>query len=816
MASGDPDIVRLYLNRLVGSLAPSDRESPHVHTLVNDLTTHITRPFSAVSAKPLPQILDQYHRLFLQQNRADDWREFQGIVDAFMHPSLPDSFTRNLIHLSRLCPSESSPDSDKFPHMAFKPVPPGRVLSPFSSSPHQRVLPSNSTMPELIDPYYKTLDEQALLASLRHTLAGQDTNLLRFLRDFGSIEIPDLVNTSYTQLLTDILEPALLGKSLHVFLDSCRGSINSPITTAFLTYLQRYLVFYADTIEGIFRTAPKTLLALLDSLEDQTHNLRFLGHLKSRLAELDGFEFLLEVYRFSQFGDIRIEQLARNLFDDVSTPYYQYLQHWIVRGELIDESDEFFVSFDKKENHINDIIKYDPKKLPVFLKVDDEIFTKMFQIGKTLVFLEKYCKELDWVNEFALRYFQFISATQGGLMSMSANKLQVMIDRQYEEVLEYFTQVVHSKYLFYSHLLVIKRVMLMESSDFVNAVTAKGAQMFSELASSLTSARLSELLIDSIDLSSIKCLSPKYQKRIDARILDLSHGTIGWDVFTLAYSAPEPPLEALLNYQDQNTQYLRLFNFLWGLKHYQFLLREHFLLFQEFHKQHLRHIKMKLKASQGATSEWSDRRLKWLTRSLRIICLIRHRFAMLIDAILNFVSFDLVENSFNEHVVRKLFQTCTSKAHVLKKDQSLLLTGLQTSTFAHQNTNSLTIDDLTATHIAYLKSVSDCKLLREDACGRHSGKSFVHQIFELLELTYAFLRSSEEFGTALSNYVSILRLKSESFNFDEDWDDLHHRLNSVETYIQKDVYVDKFQPWLKAFTHDMRAEVDLKEFSKMM
>ncbi|KAM9887249.1 hypothetical protein OXX79_013790, partial [Metschnikowia pulcherrima] len=103
-----------------------------------------------------------------------------------------------------------------------------------------------------------------------------------------------------------------------------------------------------------------------------------------------------------------------------------------------------------------------------------------------------------------------------------------------------------------------------------------------------------------------------------------------------------------------------------------------------------------------------------------------------------------------------------------------------------------------------------------DALGRHSGKSFVQQIFELLELAYEFLHTSEEFGTSLSTYVNILRLKTESYDFDEDWDELHRRLNSVKKYIQTDIYAEKLQPWLKAFTQDMRAEVDLREFSRMI
>ncbi|GEQ72126.1 hypothetical protein JCM33374_g5812 [Metschnikowia sp. JCM 33374] len=835
MSSCDPELVRVYLNRLVISLAPADFRSDRVQSLVNDLTIHITRPLSVAPLRSLSRVLEDYRNLFLSRNRADDWRSFQTIIDALTQANSPEDLARHLVYLSRLAPSEppTNGDHNRLPQSTFET---GRGMSSFTSSSHNPLLDTNAAMSELIKPYYSTLDEQSLLASLRHTLVGQDTQVLIFQKDLQSIEIPVSVNTSYTRLLTEILEPALLCKSLRLFLDTVRATRNSPIKTAFLSFVENYLVNYANFIESTFRSGPKSLIDLLDSLDTQTHNLRFLAHLKTRLANLNGFEFLLEVFKLSQFGDSRISEFSTKLFNEISAPYYEYLEHWIIKGELVDENEDFFVSFDINANHINDIIIYNAKKLPTFLKLDDEAFFKMFQLGKTLVFLEKYCKELDWVNDFSQRYFQFIFTSHQGLHSMSSNSIQVLIDRQYDEVIKYFMLVVQSKYSLFSHLLSMKRVMLMESSDFIDAIQSKGAEMFGESALSLTSARLSELLMDSIGSSSLKSLPLNYQRRVDARILDLSHGTIGWDVFTLAYSVPEPPLEALLNYKDQSTQYLRLFNFLWGLRHFQFLLRENFLQFQDYHKNDIRLIKMTFKNSSGPETKLYEKRIKWLTRALRIVCLVRHRMSMLIDAILNFVSFDLIEDSFNVHIVRKIFKRYTSKVPELKKgafgdaarlsildssflqerNEQLLLTGLRSSTPIYQNTTDLTIDDLTETHKAYLQSVSDCKLLREDARGRHSAKSFVHQIFELLELAYEFLRSSEEFGTTLSNYVNVLRLKSESFDFEEDWDDLHHRLNSVKTYIQTNIYTNKFQPWLKTFAYDMRAEVDLKELSKMI
>lgn len=67
---------------------------------------------------------------------------------------------------------------------------------------------------------------------------------------------------------------------------------------------------------------------------------------------------------------------------------------------------------------------------------------------------------------------------------------------------------------------------------------------------------------------------------IDARVLELGHGSVGWDVFTLDYLAAKP-LSTVLSFHHNGgrKEYLRIFNFLWRIKK-----NDHF-----FQEQWLRH-----------------------------------------------------------------------------------------------------------------------------------------------------------------------------------------------------------------------------------
>lgn len=57
---------------------------------------------------------------------------------------------------------------------------------------------------------------------------------------------------------------------------------------------------------------------------------------------------------------------------------------------------------------------------------------------------------------------------------------------------------------------------------------------------------------------------PDVLRRLDARMLEYTHGEIGWDVFTLEYKV-DAPIDTVLDAETM-VRYLRVFGHLWKMK----------------------------------------------------------------------------------------------------------------------------------------------------------------------------------------------------------------------------------------------------------
>jgi gamma-tubulin complex component 3 len=83
-------------------------------------------------------------------------------------------------------------------------------------------------------------------------------------------------------------------------------------------------------------------------------------------------------------------------------------------------------------------------------------------------------------------------------------------------------------------------------------------------ANALYRHNLTATLETAIRSSNAQSDPPDVLRRLDARMLEYSHGEIGWDVFTLEYKV-DAPLDTLLD-PDSMVKYLKVFNHLWRLK----------------------------------------------------------------------------------------------------------------------------------------------------------------------------------------------------------------------------------------------------------
>jgi gamma-tubulin complex component 3 len=89
-------------------------------------------------------------------------------------------------------------------------------------------------------------------------------------------------------------------------------------------------------------------------------------------------------------------------------------------------------------------------------------------------------------------------------------------------------------------------------------------------ANTLYRHNLTATLESAIRGSNAQFESPEILRRLDARMLELSHGEIGWDVFTLEYKI-DAPLDVIVTPYCAR-QYLKVFNFLWRVKRVEFAI----------------------------------------------------------------------------------------------------------------------------------------------------------------------------------------------------------------------------------------------------
>ncbi|PVH17438.1 5-aminolevulinate synthase, mitochondrial [Candidozyma duobushaemuli] len=688
-------------------------------------------------------------------------------------------------------------------------------------------------------PFDDVLDDEAILPFLPKTLVGLDTQLFTFTDTYISISSP--LARGLFQLINDLCEPAILYRRLHGSVEKLRGKNPSPIKAAFMQVLGSKLTSYASDVSSIFHKNPRSLLHVYHELQNVIIELRTLAHLHQQMEVLDGFQFLEETFKLASFGDYLVRSSASVVYDELKKPYFQYMEHWILRGELVDSCNEFFVSFDASADHINEIVKFHRERLPLFMDFSEEDCNNIFQIGKTLIFLDKFCKELEWLSAYVKHYSAYIFNENSGLITLDRNSLKTLFQVQFGELINYLNSIAYHKYDLFEHLSNLKKIMLIGSSDFVESINERGLQMFNEPASSLTSGKLAGLLSSAIDTSSISMLPQRFQSRIDARILDLSHGSIGWDVFTLEYKLMDPPLELLLNDKSQSTHYLRLFNFLWSLRHFQFLLNKNYVDYVRLQKDHISKLRVKNKSS--TRTRISKVRQGWFSKCLRTTNLIRFRLSKLVSALLNFLSYDLIEQNFQEKIVKSAFKgTLTASPQFTssesRKDRKLpILDKAFADAFAYQTSPSFpkikrvslaklnvmehTIDELTAMHSKYLKGIYDCKLINENYKGKISREPLIDQIFSFMEILFAFIKSSEEFSSSVVSYVNLLDLSTSvdtnaGIAFEGDLEHLHVRLADLMKVMYNDLFKNSFEPRLDIFTKDLRADLDLKDLSKMV
>ncbi|GIZ42596.1 hypothetical protein CKM354_000585600 [Cercospora kikuchii] len=424
--------------------------------------------------------------------------------------------------------------------------------------------------------------ESALLRDLPFTLQGLSSTHLPF-ADRKSIRLPTTLPVPIISLLHQLAEPSLLYRSLSDFVDSNEGGlVGQSLRSAIGQELRSYLSLVA-TLEGQIRRALAelndetpggglgkagvTLKRCVVWTREATLGLRLMSMIVESAKGKKGGELISLIHGFSsQHGDPFVHNFAEKLLTQVTRPFYHMLRAWIYDGELEDPYREFFVVENPDEEGGATSVweqKYSLQEVMIPTIMSSDFANRVYLIGKSLNFIRYACGDSAWVESYS-------KSASKELKYGDTADLFASIDEAYKAVMARLMDLLETKFALSTHLKAMKKYLLLGQGDFIALLMESLSQNLDRPANSQYRHTLTAQLEHAIRNSNAQHDNADVLRRLDARMLELSHGEIGWDVFTLEYRV-DSPLDVIVT-PWAGRQYLKVFNFLWRVKRVEFAL----------------------------------------------------------------------------------------------------------------------------------------------------------------------------------------------------------------------------------------------------
>lgn len=405
--------------------------------------------------------------------------------------------------------------------------------------------------------------------------------------------MPRTLPAPIISLLHSLAEPALLYKGLSRFQESSEGGlIGQSLRAAIGIEMRSYLSLVA-TLESQIRRA----LALLEDsnsrqaeakagvtlrrcviwTREATMGLRLMSLVVDESKTRKGGQLISLIHSFaSSHGDPFVGAFAERLLSHTTRPFYEMLRLWIYDGELSDPYTEFFVTEQSANDDAPDGTglvrgaatsvwedKYALTEPLIPSIITPDFARKVFLTGKSLNFIRHACADAAWVAAYSKR-----SSHQLHYNDTAA--LEASIDEAYKTTMARLIHLMNTKFRLQVHLAALKRYLLLGQGDFIALLMESLASNLDRPANSQYRHTLTAQLEHAIRHSNAQDDPPDVLRRLDARMLELSHGEIGWDVFTLEYKVDAPADVVVTPHGSK--QYLKVFNFLWRIKRVEFAL----------------------------------------------------------------------------------------------------------------------------------------------------------------------------------------------------------------------------------------------------
>ncbi|KAF3929423.1 hypothetical protein AA313_de0201008 [Arthrobotrys entomopaga] len=556
--------------------------------------------------------------------------------------------------------------------------------------------------------------EVTLLKDLPYTLQGVSSKILTFTNE-NVLKLPPNMPVPLISLLHILAEPALLYRSLSAYVeesDSVEGKgglVGQSLSAAISNELKAYLSLVAglegeirraismlaeDDEHGLsVRKAGVTLRRCIIWTREATMGLRLMAAIVGESKGKRGGQLISIIHGFStSHGDPFVFNFAKRLLTSVTRPFYDLLRRWVYDGELTDPYLEFFVieqseeaiaeASNERRGHASSVwqdkYKLDDEMVPTIMT--PEFANKVFLIGKSLNFIRYGCEDSEWVEKYS-------KTASKELSHDDYNSLEQQIDEAYKTTMERLMHLMNKKFNLFEHLCALKKFLLLGQGDFIALLMESLSANLDRPANTLYRHNLTAQLEHAIRGSNAQYESQEVLRRLDARMLELSHGEIGWDVFTLEYKIDAPVDVVVTPYGSR--EYLKVFNFLWRIKRVEFALGSAW--------------KKYMTGARGVLSSVADKvGTDWKVARCCIAEMI-HFVAQLQYYIL----FQVIEPSWEKLI-------------------------------ASMNKPNATLDDLIDAHKLYLTSITRKGLLGGTGKSRQPETSFLVQLHEILKNMLAY------------------------------------------------------------------------------
>jgi len=433
------------------------------------------------------------------------------------------------------------------------------------------------------------ITEKLLIRDVLFVFQGIEGRLIKYDAGMDAYRIGSDVGVplSVRDLISKLAELGWLFRRVRKFLDARSGDkALGLVGQSFCAAVQKELTEYYRLVavleaqenqedDGIVHEGGGlTLRRLMIWTYDPLQRMKALATLVDVCKGKKGGSLLSAIFSHTQTGDPFICKLVKHILHVVSHPIRSILERWIFDGELQDNFNEFFIASDpavRNERLWHEKYSLRKQMLPSF--IHNDLATKILNIGKSINFIRVVCDDRSPIfGHSAIKNNNEKSVKEEKLAveELNSSALKIFIDLVYENTSKHLLDVLFRKYKFLDHLKAMRRYLLLGQGDFIRHLMDLLEPDLVRPANSLYMHNLTGLLEAAIRATNAQFDDADILKRLDCRLLEISPGDCGWDVFSLDYHV-DGPISTIFT-QDTILNYLRIFNFLWRAKRMEYCL----------------------------------------------------------------------------------------------------------------------------------------------------------------------------------------------------------------------------------------------------